>query len=254
MSLLRREFDIFLTAFMFFTRIPVPAFLNYTYLPDYLQLSSRYFPLVGLIVGGCGGLAFWLAALIFPLPLAVLFSMATTILVTGAFHEDGFADVCDGFGGGYTQAKVLEIMKDSRLGTYGSVGLMLILVAKGLALVELGAALVPVMLLVAHPLSRFAATTLIYFQNYARANEDSKAKPLATRISLGSFLLAAAFGLMPLLLLPMVTWLSLLSIGGITAILSLWFQRRIGGYTGDCLGAVQQVAEVTFYLTAVALL
>lgn len=253
--MIRREIDVFLTAVIFFTRIPIPAWANYTYQPDYLQQSSRYFPLVGWIVGGVAAIVYWLAALVLPVPLAVLLSTAASILLTGAFHEDGFADVCDGFGGGFTKMRVLEIMKDSRLGTYGTLGLFLMVGSKLVALTQIGYAnYVPLLLLAAHPLSRLAATSLIFTHEYVRENEDSKAKPLATGINGRSFLIATLFGLLPLLLLNATAWIALLPIALTTWLMARWFVHRIGGYTGDCLGAVQQATEVTFYVAIVALL
>ena len=122
---LAAEIRLFFTALMFFTRLPCPAWVGYS--ESYLNHSARYFPLVGVIVGGIGGLTFWLAQLIWPPSIAVLLSMLATIAVTGAFHEDGLADSCDGFGGGWGKEQVLAIMKDSRLGTFGAIGLGLIL-------------------------------------------------------------------------------------------------------------------------------
>lgn len=250
----RREFDIFLTALMFFTRIPVPKAAGYTYQPDYLQASSRYFPLIGWLVGGVAAVAYWLIGLWWPVSTAVIVSMGVSILMTGAFHEDGWADVCDGFGGGFTKERVLEIMKDSRLGTYGTIGILFALGLKAVSLTALGAAgWAPVSLLVGHSVSRLAATSLIYTHRYVRENEDSKAKPLATQIGGRSILLAAVWGLLPMLLLPPTVWVVLLGVVVVTVAMSRWFVRRIGGYTGDCLGAVQQMTELTFYVLLVGL-
>lgn len=114
--------NTFFTALMFFTRIPVPGSIPYS--KELLNKALRFFPLVGGIVGGIGAGILWLGMLIFPFPLALLLSMVVTIFITGAFHEDGFADFCDGYGGGITKERILEIMKDSRLGTYGTIGLI----------------------------------------------------------------------------------------------------------------------------------
>ncbi|MFW6248777.1 MAG: adenosylcobinamide-GDP ribazoletransferase, partial [Bacteroidota bacterium] len=113
---MKTEWRVFLTSIMFFTRIPVPHIPNFS--DDLLNRSIRYFPFIGILVGLIGLGAWWLFLLIFPSSLALLLSMATTILLTGAFHEDGFADFCDGYGGGLDRSKILTIMKDSRLGTY----------------------------------------------------------------------------------------------------------------------------------------
>lgn len=252
---MRRELDIFLTALMFFTRVPVPEAAGYTYKPEYLQQSSRYFPLIGWLVGGVAGAIYWLTSFWWPPILAIIFSMVASILLTGAFHEDGWADVCDGFGGGFTKQRVLDIMKDSRLGTYGSIGLIFALGTKALTLTELSTSqLLPLLLITGHTVSRLAATSVIYTHEYVRENEDSKAKPLATGISGRSMLIATCFGLVPLLLLPLQAWWALLGVIAVTIWMTRWFVRRIGGYTGDCLGSVQQMTELALYLLWMVLL
>lgn len=249
MTTLKRETILFFTAVMFFTRLPVPK--NLPFSQEYLNRAARYFPLVGVVVGGIGAAIFWLANLIFPPAIAILLSMAATIVATGAFHEDGFADVCDGFGGGYTKARVLEIMKDSRLGTFGTVGLVLMLSLKFAALMQMDAARLPWVLIAGHSLSRLAATALIVALKYVRDDLTSKAKPLAVKLSAGEMALATIFGLAPLALLGWGALWTLIPVAAVTALAAVYFVRRIGGYTGDCLGAAQQLAEVTFYLTLV---
>ena len=208
---------------------------------------------MGWLVGGGAALAYAAGRQLFGADVALLLSMVASILLTGAFHEDGFADVCDGFGGGWTKLRILDIMKDSRLGTYGAAGLGLMLALKFLALRSLPPAAVAPVLVVAHALSRATALTFIYTHEYARENEDSKAKPVAKKISSAELAVGLLFGLLPLLLYAawqrdarMLAVLPLLV--GVKAYLARYFTRRIGGYTGDCLGATQQVAEVVTYL------
>ncbi|MBX9849421.1 MAG: adenosylcobinamide-GDP ribazoletransferase [Rhodocyclaceae bacterium] len=244
MDLIRREASYFFAALRFFTRLPVPAWVGHS--QDQLDHAARYFSIVGLVVGTLGALATWLAAWALPLSLAILLGMAATLLVTGAFHEDGFADSCDGFGGGWDKAQVLTIMKDSRLGSYGAIGIMLLLLAKWNALMELEEWLL-VGLLAAHASSRAAAATLIYALDYVR-DEDSKAKPLARRMSFAELALVWSFGFLPCLLLP---WQNALC-AVLLQVLVVWAWarysvRRIGGYTGDVLGATQQLGELAFY-------
>lgn len=245
MSVVRQELEYFFGALRFFTRLPVPVWVGHS--AEALNHSARYFTLVGLIVGLIGALVFALTSFFWPKTLAVLMAMAATILVTGAFHEDGWADMVDGFGGGWTRERTLEIMKDSRIGSYGAIALVLLLLAKFMALVELDMLLVAPALIAGHALSRLCATSVMHFLEYAR--EEGKAKPLATRISLGELAVAGFFGLIALLLLPPLSVIIgvLLSVAA-TAYLTRKFQRRLGGYTGDCLGATQQLAEVAFYL------
>ncbi|MFA7292516.1 MAG: adenosylcobinamide-GDP ribazoletransferase [Rhodocyclaceae bacterium] len=245
MTFLRRELEYFFGALRFFTRLPVPGWVGHS--ADALNHSARYFTLVGLIVGLIGALVFALTSFFWPKTLAVLLAMAATIFVTGAFHEDGWADMVDGFGGGWTRERTLEIMKDSRIGSYGAIALVLLLLAKFMALVELDMLLVAPALVAGHALSRLCATSVMHFLDYAR--DEGKAKPLATRISISELAVAAAFGLVALLMLPPLSAIvGVLLAAAATAFLARKFQQRLGGYTGDCLGATQQLSEVAFYL------
>ncbi len=108
-----QQLRLFFIALQFFTRLPIPRWVGFQ--PEWLQHASRYFPLVGCVVAAVAAGVYALAALVLPAPLAAVLSTAASIYVTGAFHEDGFADTCDGLGGGMTRERVLEIMKDSRV-------------------------------------------------------------------------------------------------------------------------------------------
>jgi len=241
------ELESFLGAVRFFTRLPVPAWVGHS--AEGLNRSARYFPAVGLLIGGLAAAAFWLAALVLPKSIAVLAAMGITLLATGAFHEDGLSDAADGLGGGREKRRILEIMKDSRVGSYGVVALWLALTAKFAALYEAPAAWLPLLLLAGHAWSRLVSTALLATMDYVREDMESKSKPLATRLSAGSFAVAVVFGTLPLFFLPLLA-----VAGGMLAsvLATFWlaakFRRWLGGYTGDCLGAVQQVAEVTFYI------
>lgn len=248
---MKRELEYFFAALRFFTRLPVPAWVGHG--QDQLNHAARYFPLIGILVGIIGAGVTELAALALPIGVAVLLGMAATILATGGFHEDGFADSCDGFGGGWDKAQVLTIMKDSRIGSYAALGVGLILLTKWSALTELDAGLGPPFLAIAliagHAVSRLASTVLIYFLDYVRDDDSSKSKPLAQRMAPGELAVAALCGLLPCLLLPLAEVLAALAAVFLSTLLAArYFLRRIGGYTGDCLGAAQQLGEVAFYL------
>ena len=247
----RRELEYFFEAVRFFTRLPVPAWVGHS--SEALQRSSRYFPAVGLIVGGVAALVFVATSFFWPTTLAVLAAMASTLLLTGAFHEDGWGDMVDGFGGGWDKAQILTIMKDSRIGSYGAIGIVLMLLAKAAALIELAGtspATAALALLVAHPLSRLAATTVLHALPYARSDDGSKAAPVAQRLNRAELAMASAFGLLPALVL--LTPLQTLAVLALAALVTLWlarlFLRRLGGHTGDLLGAVQQAAELACYV------
>lgn len=251
---IRYQLELFFTALGFFTRIPVPAWVPWS--SERLQESGRYLPLVGWVVAAVGAAAFAVSAAVLPVSLAVLLSMAATVRLTGAFHEDGWADTCDGLGGGWAHEQILAIMKDSHVGSYALIGTVLMLLTKATALIELANLGTPsfiVALCVAHPLSRLAATSLMHRLDYVREDDLSKSRPLARRLPREGLLAATLFGLLPLLLLdgPAV-------LGAVVAtLLVTWWAsrllvRRLGGYTGDCLGAVQQITELACYLGLLA--
>lgn len=254
---MKKQFHIFLTALMFYSRIPCPKTIDHH--AEDLNKASRYFPLIGWIVGGISCLAYLLAESLFTTEIAVLLSMVVSVWTTGAFHEDGFADVCDGFGGGWTKEKILSIMKDSAIGAYGAIGIVLLL---GLKFVSLKSLLpdsrVPVWLLfvTAHALSRFAAISIVFTHPYSREDTTSKSKPIALHYSWREVVGASLFGLLPLGLMACYQWQSiglLLPVIALRLYLARYFQKWIDGYTGDCLGATQQLTELVFYLSVIAL-
>jgi len=259
---------LFFTALMFYTRIPCPA--NTPHSPEALNRATVFFPLIGWIIGFFAGVSFYYCAQYFSTFTAAIISTGITILLTGAFHEDGFADVCDAFGGGWKKEQVLEIMKDSRVGAYGAIGISLLLLLK-IALIddtffihgylrdELWT--VTLIFMSAHSISRFSACSIIYFGDYARANDDttSKSKPIAKQFPTHLFIISGIFALAPIALLAEISyspqyWLILIPVVLITWRAMTYFKSRIGGYTGDCLGATQQLSEVACYAMFAALL
>ena len=253
---MQQQFHIFLNALMFYTRIPVPSWMKHD--AEMLNKATIYFPIIGWIVAGIAALVFYISSLVFNNPeISILLSMVASILTTGAFHEDGFADVCDGFGGGWEKEKILDIMKDSRVGTYGSVGLILMFGLKFFSLESLDNQTLICTLFIAHSLSRFVALSFIFTLNYVREDELSKAKPVAKKLPLNDLLKAFIYAILPLFMYVIITKnFFLLLIFPPLIILHLYFRhyfkKWIGGYTGDCLGATQQVAEVIIYLVVVA--
>lgn len=249
---MKKQFHLILTAIMFYTRIPVPATLEYS--PERLNRATRYLPFIGWIVGGIGAAVFYGLVQVLPLPVSVFLSMLGTILLTGAFHEDGFADFCDGFGGGYTREKILTIMKDSRIGTYGSVGLLGMLGTKFLSMESLPAYLIPFTLIAGHAFSRLMPVLIIFTSHYSREDELSKSKPVGKKGHNSDLLIATVFALLPLALFP---WQFVALVVPAALLVSFLFkrytERKVGGYTGDCLGALQQLVEVLFYLCLLGL-
>ena len=263
---MKKELRIFFTAMMFLTRLPVPRFTDHS--PEYLERSVKYFPLVGWIIGAISGLTFLLFNKYISEDIAIVASIVAGILATGAFHEDGFADVCDAFGGGWTKEKILMIMKDSRLGSYGVIGMIAILCCKFLLLKELPKftpnLLSPsinifynyryfiITIIAAHAVSRLMPVLVMCFYDYVTDPDGSKSKPVASRkpsvIDLSVAIIAAG--------IPFIftSWQFLLAVAPaiwIAFSLAKYFKKWIGGYTGDCLGAIQQVSELTFYLATI---
>ena len=247
------------SAIMFYTRLPMPEGMPHS--DEILNRSRTWFPLVGLIVGGIAAWIFAAAQLLWPSSVAFALSMAATVLVTGAFHEDGFADTCDGLGGGWTVEQKLTIMKDSRLGTYGAVGLAFMLGLKFVALAaltDLRVGSVAALMVMTHAVSRQFASTVIETADYVADIDVSKVRPIANRrLSASRQLVAwliAGTGAVPVALLAPRALIAIV-VGAIVSWLFRGFcVRSIGGYTGDTLGATQQLSELTMLLAAVALL
>jgi adenosylcobinamide-GDP ribazoletransferase len=246
---LRGEFRAVHAALIYFTRLPLPTLRAST--ADDWRRAATYFPLVGLVVGSGCGTVLLTAMHAFPPQIAAGLSLVTGALLTGAMHEDGFADVCDGFGGGTTRDRALEIMSDSRMGAFGALGLLLLVGMKWQALALLSPAHAFGVPVAAAALSRAGSISLLSALDYVRA--DGKARPVVSRLGAPRLALATAFGLVPLFFLrPVCVW-ALPAILIVRFVAVRWFRRRLGGYTGDCLGAVQQVGEAVCLLVFVAL-
>lgn len=255
MKALLHEARLALVALQFLTRLPVPRAVGFE--PAWLHASARHFPLVGALVGAIGGLVLWAAASWWPLPVAVLLALAATALVTGAFHEDGLADTFDGLGGSASRERALEIMKDSRLGSYGALALGLATALRAAALWSLAqrgvlAAAVPAWLL-AHTASRSAAVALLGTLPYAGDAAHAKAKPMAQQAGAAGVAVAIGWTLVLAAVLAVnghatPTAVALASVAVTALLCARWFLRRLGGYTGDTLGATQQLAEVAALL------
>ncbi len=256
----------FLLALQFFTRIPVTgALANWVgYSPAMLRESAGHFPGVGWVVGAVGALVFGLALKLLPgqagIFAAALLCVIATVYLTGAFHEDGLADVADGLGGGRERERTLEIMRDSRIGAFGAIALVLALGLKVALLAvlaernEWGSACLAV--LSAHVLSRTAPLFVMRSLPYA-AGEAGKSKPLADAVSGASFVIGLCWAMPALVLVAWTQGLTaLLSVCALVACVTAWagwrFARRLQGFTGDCLGAVQQLSELAVYLALAA--
>jgi adenosylcobinamide-GDP ribazoletransferase len=242
-----RQLKLFFCALQFLTRLPAPSFADFQ--PDWITRAARYYPLVGILVG-----TICAAVLLATGPLPALLAVAAGVLVTGGFHEDGLADTADGLGGGQTPARRLEIMKDSRVGTYGVLALGLVLAIKVAALATLPLTTAALALVAAHGAGRVAAVVVMVVGRHVSDRDDAKYKPAPDGVRPFELLIAAVLGLWPLALLG---WSGLVgaAVGSVlAAALALTARRLIGGYTGDVLGGVEQACEVGVVLGVSAML
>lgn len=251
-----REIHSYYVAQSFLTRLNSPRWVSFT--DENQKRSPRYYPLVGILVGlVCFGV-YLAAASLLPIPLAVMLCMISGLILTGALHEDGFSDFCDGFGGGWKKDQILSIMKDSRIGVYGAVGLIALFALKFESLRQL-ATQVPfthfgLILISAHSLSRWVPVCMMRSMDYIQS-DASKSRGVANRIHLNDLIIATVFTLIPSAYLatqwnPWILTILPASLL-IRGMMQAFLKRSIGGYTGDCLGAVQQITEVMIYLLAI---
>lgn len=262
------ELRLLLVAVQFLTRVPVPRWVGFE--AGWLNDCARHLPLVGLGIGIFGAAVWALAQQVWPPAVAVVLSMAATVWLSGGFHEDGLSDTCDALGGAVSRDKALLIMKDSRIGAYGALGLILMLGLKAAALLGLAGhgAWWPALALVwGHAASRAVAVTLMRLLPYAGDIEHAKAKPLALSVRSGAVLVGWGWvtlvTVLLLLLAPIANPLALLLPAMLVAMLACavvtlfctrWYRRRLGGYTGDTLGAAQQFSEAASLLAWLAVL
>ncbi len=250
---MKQEAASLLLAVQFLTRIPIPS--EGLYSPERMAASVRYYSVVGLLVGGVSAAVFALSLTVFPQVIAILLAIAAGLLLTGGFHEDGLADTFDGIGGGLDRDGALEIMRDSRLGTYGTLALTIVLLTKTASLALLPIGFVAAALVTAHGLSRLSSVLVIATSVYVRT--EGTGKPVAEGVSAVSLVTIMITGIAILVawcwaLPPMALACAVLGLAVGQGLMRLFFEPKLGGYTGDTLGAVQQVSELGFYLGLLA--
>ncbi len=220
-----------------------------------------YWPLVGWLTGGAAALAFWLASAFLPAATAAWIAVGTRLLLTGALHEDGLADFCDGFGGGTTRERTLAIMKDSHVGTYGVLGLLFLVGLQTGLISALPPHAAPAVIFTADVYAKACGSFVILQLPYARTAEQAKSGVVYSawkgRAAAGHVLRCL------LALAPGAAWLvslqdaflffAFLAPPATELLLVAWMRRRLQGYTGDCCGAVFLLCELSFHLSAVTL-
>ena len=246
------QWELFSLAMGFFSRLPMPK--NTPYSEERMNRSGRYFSTVGLLLGVlCGGV-FLLLDAVLPSAIAILLMMSFSLMLTGAFHEDGLTDMADGIGGGMTVERRLTIMKDSRIGTYGASALIMALLGKWVLLNELVSMAGLFMIIVTgYTFSRAIAASLIYDMPYVSDLDTSKSKPLANKQTKGELVFLMLIGLLPSLWFGLAFTFVLALVAYVFRIgFKKWLIARIGGFTGDCLGAAQQLMELLIYIVFAA--
>ncbi len=249
-------YDRIWAAFIFFTRIP----LWRIYAPPKESYKSvvEFWPLTGWLTGGIMALTLWLCGMYLPYTIAVLLAIWARLLITGALHEDGLADFMDGFGGGGSdRERILTIMKDSHIGTYGVIGLILYFLILTAALLSLSPTIAAFAIMAATPYSKMVSAPLIIMMPYARREEEAKTKMIYRNINWQAGLSLTVQGLLPMALFLWFThlpWIMIVSVPCIVMyFLYMFINSKIHGYTGDCCGAVCLLTELSVYIVLCAL-
>jgi adenosylcobinamide-GDP ribazoletransferase len=250
---MRKSWYEFLSAIQFLTRIPVPS---QPFEADSLSRSVKYFPFVGILVGGGAALVNLLLAPHLPRLITAFLVLLYLVLVTGCLHEDALTDTADGFGGGWNREQILLILRDSRIGSYGGAVLVLSLVGRLLLLSSLPAAQIAQYLITAHMLCRWTTLPLSYFLPAARAQGEQEVDGQGARVaqltSKGTLICGTLFSfIFAIILLGSHAIAPIASAIAVTWLTGLYYKKRISGVTGDCFGATNQLAEVGVYLCGV---
>jgi len=246
------EIDRLLCAIRLLTRLPTPRVAELA--PDWMARSAKYFPLVGQGVGVASAGVWLVASRIWGAPLAALLSVAAAAALTGAFHEDGLADSADGLGGGRTREQRLEIMKDSRIGVFALLAVGFCVAVRVLALASLPIGQGVWALIGAHGGGRLVAVVVMARQPYAGDPAVAKLAPGPGRVRWAELAFAGLTCIWPLFFLGLALSLAGCLLGAVAATwLALTAKRQIGGYTGDVLGAAEQLFETAFLLGLAAM-
>lgn len=240
-------------AVTFFTRIPIWKWID---IPQkYYSTVVVFWPLTGWITGGFTASLLWLAAQVFPMSMAIIFALLGKTLLTGALHEDGLADFCDGFGGGTSNERILAIMKDSHIGTYGVIGLIFYYLLYVSMVSSLPLEIAVAGIIASDAFAKGCAAQLVNFLPYSRP-EGAKNRINYDRMTIRQSLIVVISGLLPLCLLGFVDKFLIMSIIApviVISVLILYMRHKIGGYTGDCCGAACLLCEISM-LTAITLI
>lgn len=247
-----------LAALSFFTRLP---FWRLADVPrSYYERVVPLWPLAGWLTGGVMGLTFWLAAMVLPADVSVALALVVRVMLTGALHEDGFADFCDGMGGGTDRKRTLEIMKDSHIGTYGVLGLVLYFLLMFCLMRNVPVGVLPWVMLCGDAFCKWVSANVIRVLPYARTEAEAKNRLVYSRTEAVESVVSLLLGGLPVAVMVATAvfplkWLFVLILPLLAfVVMTMMMRRRLGGYTGDCCGALFVVCELMFYIGVVALI
>lgn len=249
-------YDRICASFIFFTRLP---FWRLHEPPkECYRTVVEHWPLTGWLTGGAMAATLYFGSVVLPQTIAVLLAIIVRLLITGALHEDGLADFLDGFGGGgNNRERILAIMKDSHIGTYGVIGMILYMLLLFASLISIPPYYAALMIFAADPYSKMVTSQLILMMPYARREEEAKSKMVYRKFGAWAGVCLAIQGLLPMVAFIYITdisWEMLIFIPALTMyFLYLMMWRKIHGYTGDCCGAVCLLVELTIYLIVAAI-
>jgi len=246
-----------LAALMFFTRLPfhrikqVPA--------ESFSHVTGWWSVTGWLTGGLSALTFYIFYRFVPLEIAVIMAMLSRVLITGALHEDGLADFLDGFGGGNDKENTLRIMKDSHIGTFGVIGLIFYFLLTFILIISTEVQYIPILLITSDVFCKCVSSHIVYFLPYARPGTESKNRTVYSRPTALEETLTLVSGFGVLLLIPSsIGYIGFIPVPfslvftilpiGVFFLLVLLFKKKIGGYTGDCCGAMFLLTELSFRL------
>lgn len=256
LSSLKKQGVLFCYALSFFSRLPVPKSINFKTFP--FHLGNAYFPVVGLLYALTCFVVYYASQFVFDNTISVILMLVAGMLFTGCLHEDGFADSCDGFGGGYNKKQCLAIMKDSQIGTYGVLGLIILLALKINVLSTLADnqhITFVGMLISAAIVSRFSVLCLMQYSEYARDDQSSKSITSSQHLPMKYFIAALLFSLLAMSWIPLIWCLLIITVVIVSTLLCrAYFYKQIAGYTGDCLGFLQQLNELLILLILILFL
>lgn len=237
-----------LAAFLFFTRLPLWRVV--TVPPEQFKRMISCWSVTGWLTAGVSAATLLLCTQIMPYSVAILLAVGSRLFLTGALHEDGLADFFDGFGGGSTRERTLEIMKDSHIGSYGVISLIIYFLIYTAVLNTLPLDLTCAAILCGDPFCKSVCSFIVNRLPYARPVEESKSQTINSPMNKTEIFTSLLFGLSPVFLfISKPYWAATLTPILLFLLLTRFLKKRIQGYTGDCCGAIFLLCELSFFLT-----